>query len=189
MYTTLCTYTIGGDEQAVLLRIGDKIVNRQKIHQTVDRILELRRDGLSQQEVAGQVGVDRTFVSRLETIGEIRKGGRVALIGFPIKNCQEIYAVARQEGVDFCLVLSEQERWDFVQTKSGVELFNTIMEIVGNVRKYDIVIIIGSNMRIKLIETMLDKAVIGVQIGESPIAEDKYVNPEDIRALIRQLRF
>jgi transcriptional regulator len=178
-----------GDEQAVLLRIGDKIVNRQKIHQTIDRILDLRRDGLSQQEVAGQIGVDRTFVSRLETIGEIRKGGRVALIGFPLKNCQEIYSVARQEGIDFCLVLSEQERWDFVQTKSGIELFNTIMEIIGNVRKYDIVIIIGSNMRIKLIETMLDKAVIGVQIGESPIAEDKYVNPEEIRVLIRQLRF
>lgn len=173
----------------MLLRIGDKIVNRQKIHQTVDRILDLRRDGLSQQEVAGRLGVDRTFVSRLETIGEIRKGGRVALIGFPLQNCQEIYAVARQEGIDFCLVLSEQERWDFVQTKSGVELFNTIMEIVGTVRKYDIVIIIGSNMRIKLIETILDKVVIGVQIGESPIAEDKYVNPEDIRALIRQLRF
>jgi predicted XRE-type DNA-binding protein len=173
----------------VLLRIGDKIVNRQKIHHTIDRILELRRDGLSQQEVAGQVGVDRTFVSRLETIGEIRKGGRVALIGFPIKNCEEIYETARQEGIDFCLVLSEQERWDFVQTKSGVELFNTIMQIIADVRKHDIVIIIGSNMRIKLLETLLDKAVIGVQIGESPIAEDKYVNPEDICALIRQLRF
>lgn len=173
----------------MLLRIGDKIVNRQKIHHTIDRILELRRDGLSQQEVAGQVGVDRTFVSRLETIGEIRKGGRVALIGFPIKNCEEIYETARQEGIDFCLVLSEQERWDFVQTKSGVELFNTIMQIIADVRKHDIVIIIGSNMRIKLLETLLDKAVIGVQIGESPIAEDKYVNPEDICALIRQLRF
>lgn len=173
----------------MLLRIGDKIVNRQKIHHTIDRILELRRDGLSQQEVAGQVGVDRTFVSRLETIGEIRKGGRVALIGFPIKNCEEIYETARQEGIDFCLVLSEQERWDFVQTKSGIELFNTIMQIIADVRKHDIVIIIGSNMRIKLLETLLDKAVIGVQIGESPIAEDKYVNPEDICALIRQLRF
>jgi hypothetical protein len=178
-----------GDERAMLLRIGDKIVDRQKIHHTVDRILELRRDGLSQQEVAGQICVDRTFVSRLEAIGEIRKGGRVALIGFPIKNCQEIYTVARQEGVDFCLVLSNQERLDFVQTKSGVELFNTIMEIIANVHKYDIVIIIGSNMRIKLMETLLDKAVIGMQIGESPISEDKYVNPEDICALIRQLRF
>lgn len=173
----------------MLLRIGDKIINRQKIHHTVDRILELRRDGLSQQEVAGQVSVDRTFVSRLETIGEIRKGGRVAIIGFPIKNCEEIYTVARQEGIEYCLVLSEQERWDFVQTKSGIELFNTIMEITANVRKHDIVIIIGSNMRIKLMETLLDKSVIGVQIGESPIAEDKYVNPEDICALVKQLRF
>lgn len=173
----------------MLLRIGEKIINRQKIHHTIDRILELRRDGFSQQDVAGQIGVDRTFVSRLETIGEIRKGGRVALIGFPIKNCEEIYAVARQEGIDFCFVLSEQERWDFVQTKSGVELFNTIMQIISDVRKHDIVIIIGSNMRIKLMETLLDKAVIGIQIGESPIEEDKYVSPEDIRALIRQLRF
>jgi len=173
----------------VLLRIGDKIVDRQKIHHTVDKVLELRRDGLSQQEVASRVGVDRTFVSRLETIGEIRKGGRVALIGFPIQNCQEIYTMARQEGVDFCLAMSNQERLDFLQTKSGVELFNTIMEIVSNVRKYDIVIIIGSNMRIKLMEALLDKAVIGVEIGESPISEDKYVNPEDICALIRQLGF
>ena len=171
----------------MLLRIGDKIVDRQKIHHTVDKVLELRRDGLSQQEVASRIGVDRTFVSRLETIGEIRKGGRVALIGFPIQNCQDIYTLARHEGVDFCLVMSNQERLDFVQTKSGVELFNTIMEIVSKVRQYDIVIIIGSNMRIKLMEALLDKAVIGVEIGESPISEDKYVKPEDICALIRQL--
>lgn len=188
MYTMLCTYT-KGDESAVLLRIGDKIVDRQKIHRTVDRVLELRRDGLSQQEVAGKIGVDRTFVSRLETLGEVRKGGRVALIGFPIQNCQEIYTMARQEGIDYCLVMSNRERLDFVQAKSGVELFNTIMEIISNVRKYDIVIIVGSNMRIKLVEALLDKTVIGVEIGESPISEDKYVDPEDICALIRQLGF
>lgn len=173
----------------MLLRIGDKIVDRQKIHHTVDKVLELRREGLSQQEVASRVGVDRTFVSRLETIGEIRKGGRVALIGFPIQNCQELYAMARVEGIDYCFVMSNQERLDFLQTKSGVELFNAIMEIISNVRKYDIVIIIGSNMRIKLMEALLDKAVIGVEIGESPISEDKYVNPEEICALIKQLEF
>nr|WP_126308342.1 helix-turn-helix transcriptional regulator [Methylomusa anaerophila] len=172
-----------------VLRIGEKIVNRQKIHQTIDSILEMRCNGLSQIEVAQQIGVDRTFISRLETLGEIRKGGRIAIIGFPIKNCDEIYAVARQEGIDFCLVLSEQERWDFVQTKSGIELFNTIVDMCANVRKHDIVIIIGSNMRIKLIEALIDKPVISVQIGESPIEEDKYVDPEDIRNLVRQLRF
>jgi transcriptional regulator with XRE-family HTH domain len=173
----------------MLRRVGDKIINPQKIHKAIDDVLEMRGRGLSQQEVANRIGIDRTVISRLETLGEIRKGGRIALIGFPVKNCAELTAMARQEGVDYCLLLTERERWDFVESKSGVELFNTIMEIIGILRSYDIVIIIGSNMRIKLIEALLDKEVIGVQIGESPLNEDKYVKSESIRAIIRQLHF
>ncbi len=173
----------------MLRRVGDKIINPQKIHKAIDDVLELRGRGLSQQEVANRVGIDRTVVARLETLGEVRKGGRIALIGFPVKNCDELAAMARQEGVDYCLLLTEKERWDFVESKSGVELFNTIMEIIGILRSYDIVIIVGSNMRIKLIEALLDKEVIGVQIGESPLNEDKYVKPDSIRAIIQQLHF
>ncbi|MCX7780953.1 MAG: helix-turn-helix domain-containing protein [Negativicutes bacterium] len=173
----------------MLLRIGDKIVNRQKVHQTIDAMLDMRSAGMSQQEVAGKYGVDRTAISRIESLGEIRKGGLIALVGFPIKNCEELANMARQEGVDYCLLLSEKERWNFVQEKSGIELFNQIMEIIAKLRTYDIVIFLGSNMRIRLLETLLDKDVIGVQIGESPIADDKYVNPEDIRTIIRQLKF
>ena len=173
----------------MLRRIGDKIINPQKIHKVIDEVLEMRVRGLSQQEIANRVGIDRTVISRLETLGEVRKGGRIALIGFPIKNCDELAAMARQEGVDYCLLLSEKERWDFVESKSGLELFNTIMEIIGTLRSYDLVIIICCNMRIKLIEALLDKDVIGVQLGESPINEDKYVKPESIRAIIRQLHF
>lgn len=173
----------------MLLRIGEKIVNRQKIQQTVDAILELRTQGFSQQEVANRLNVDRTFVSRLETVGEVRKGGQVALVGFPVQNCAEITRVAAQEGIDFTLLLSEEQRWGFVQSKSGVELFNEIMQIIAQLRKYDVVIMIGSNMRIKLMEALLDKEVIGVEIGASPIADDRYVDPEQIRSIIRQLRF
>ncbi len=173
----------------MLRRVGDKIINPQKIHKAIDDVLELRGRGLSQQEVANRVGIDRTVVSRLETLGEVRKGGRIALIGFPVKNCDELAAMARQEGVDYCLLLTEKERWDFLESKSGIELFNTIMEIIGILRSYDIVIIVGSNMRIKLIEALLDKEVIGVQIGESPLNEDKYVQPDSIRAIIQQLHF
>lgn len=171
----------------MLLRIGEKIINRQKIHQIIDEMLDLRSQGLSQKEVAHRVGMDRTVISKLETVGEVRKGGRVALVGFPIKNCDELRFMAKQEGIDYSLLMSEQERWDFVQKKTGVDFFNSIMEIVATLRNYDVVIILGSNMRVKLMETLLDKEVIGVQIGESPIAEDKYVDPESIRAIVRQL--
>ncbi len=171
----------------MLTHIGDKIINRQKLHQAVDEILDLRSRGLSQQDVAKQFGVDRTLVSRLETLGEVRKGGTVAIIGFPVKNRDELKNMARQEGVDYCFLLSEKERWDYVESKSGVELFNNIMEIISALRKYDVVILLGSNMRIKLMETLLDKEIIGVEIGESPIAEDKYVDPESIRKIIKQM--
>lgn len=172
----------------MLLRIGEKIVNRQKIHQTIDAVLEMRSKGFSQQEAANRVGLDRTVISKLETMGEVRKGGLVALVGFPIKNCEELRQMARQEGIDFSLLLSEQERWGFLQGKTGVELFNSIMEIVATLRKYDIVIVLCSNMRIKLMEALLDKEVIGVEIGESPIADDKFVDPETVREIIHQLR-
>ncbi len=171
----------------MLLRIGEKIINRQKVHQIIDEMLDMRSQGLSQQEVANRVGVDRTVISKLETVGEVRKGGRVALVGFPIENCEELRSMAKQEGVDYSLLMSEQERWDFVQKKTGVDFFNAIMEIIATLRMYDIVIILGSNMRIKLIETLLDKEVIGIQIGASPIAEDKYVDPSSIRDIVRQL--
>lgn len=172
----------------MLLRIGDKLINRHKIYRTVDHILSLRCQGLSQQEVAKKVGIDRTVISRLENMGEIRKGKSIALIGFPIRNCEELEQIAHQEGIDYCLLLTETERWQFVQEKSGVELFNAIMGIISQIRSHDTVIILGSNMRIKLIETMLDKEVIGIEIGESPIAEDQYVEPEIIRDIMRKIR-
>lgn len=172
----------------MLLRIGEKIVNKQKIHQTIDAVLEMRSKGFSQQEAANRAGLDRTVISKLETMGEVRKGGLVALVGFPIKNCEELGQMARQEGIDFSLLMSEQERWGFLQNRTGVELFNNIMEIVSTLRKYDIVIMLCSNMRIKLMEALLDKEVIGVEIGESPIADDKYVDPETVRKIIHQLR-
>ncbi len=171
----------------MLLRIGEKIINRQKINQIIDEMFNLRSQGFSQQEVANRVGIDRTVISKLETLGEVRKGGKVALVGFPIENCEELRLMARQEGIDYSLLLSEQERWDFVQKKSGIGLFNTIMEIIATLRNYDIVIILGSNLRIKLMETLLDKEVIGIQIGESPIADNKYVDPERIKGIVQQL--
>jgi len=74
----------------MLLRIGEKIINRQKINQIIDEMLNLRSQGFSQQEVANRVGIDRTVISKLETLGEVRKGGRVALVGFPIENREEL---------------------------------------------------------------------------------------------------
>ncbi len=172
----------------MLIRIGDKIIHKQKVFDTIERMFTMRQQGVSQQETANQLGIDRTVVSRLETLGEIRKGGQIALVGFPVRNREELATAAQEEGVEFIFLLTENERWQFVQEKSGAQLFNEIMQIIARLRTYDIVIFIGSNMRIKLVEALLDKEVIGIQIGESPIAEDKYFNPMDLRSIIRHIR-
>ncbi|MBC7325047.1 MAG: helix-turn-helix domain-containing protein, partial [Moorella sp. (in: Bacteria)] len=98
-----------------LIRIGDKLISRRKVNTVLDRIFALRRQGFSQQETARQVGVDRSFVSRLETLGEVRRGRRLAVVGFPVANKTEVENMLRQEGVEYILLLTDAERWDFVR--------------------------------------------------------------------------
>jgi len=167
-----------------IIRIGNKLVSIEKIYRVIDRILQLRAQGCSQQEAGKRLNIDRTFISRLESLGEVRKGKRIAVIGFPVKNKAELEEALSAKGVEYILLLTNKERWQFVQRSNGLELFNTVMRIITELRGYDIVIIIGSNYRIKLCEALLDKEVIGVEIGKSPIEEDKYVPAHEIEKLV-----
>ncbi|MBO8169755.1 MAG: helix-turn-helix domain-containing protein [Thermoanaerobacteraceae bacterium] len=170
-----------------ILRIGDKVISQKKIERTLDRIFELRAAGLSQAETAKRLGLDRSFISRLEGIGEIRKGRRIAVIGFPIKNKKEIETVLNKQGVDFCLLFTEKERWDFIN-QNGLVIFNYVMELITRLKEYDLVVVLGSNYRIDLVSTVLGQEVVGVEIGKSPIEEDIYISPEKISRLIKSLK-
>jgi len=124
----------------------------------------------------------------LESLGEVRKGNRIAVVGFPIKNKEEILDLLHREGVEFTLIMTEEERWDFVKKINGVELLNTLMKLIAEARSFDVVVVIGSNQRIKIIEAILDKEVVGLEIGESPIEEDKYVEPSQVSGLLYMIR-
>jgi hypothetical protein len=171
-----------------LIRLGEKIISRRKLDSIISEIFSLRAKGLPQTEVASRLGVDRTLVCRLESLGEIRKGRRLAVVGFPVLNKDELQKALEREGVDFIFLLSENERWEFIRQKSGIDLFNSIMEMIAKAHSYDHVIVIGSNKRIKIFEAALDKEVVGFEIGESPIREDKYVETGKIIELIRAIK-
>ncbi len=170
-----------------LIRIGDKLLSRKKAIQVIDAILDLRSQGYSQQEVARRLNLDRPFVSHLEKVAEVRKGTRVAVIGFPVSNKEELAVMLEQEGVDYWLLMNDEERWAFARNMNGLDFFNKLMEMVALVRTHDVVVFIGSNYRIRLVEALLDREVVGVELGESPIKGDKYVDPEKLRELIRSL--
>lgn len=171
-----------------LIRIGDKVINRERIFHVVTRMLELRASGLSQQEVAEQLDIDRTLISRLETIGEVRKGKKIALVGFPVENGPELVEIAQSEGLDFILIMSEEERLHFARSQNGADLLNQVMALIARARECDAVIFIGSDQRLKMVEALVGPHVIGLEIGLSPLHEDKHVDPVAIRDLIRSLK-
>lgn len=170
-----------------VIRIGNKLISMEKINRLIDRVLQLRVEGYSQTEVANRLNIDRTFISRLEKIGEIRKGKRIAVIGFPIHNKEELEAMLLEEGVEFIFLMNDEERWKFVQGTNGVDLLNKIMEMITELRTFDVVVAIASNYRINLCQTLLEKEVVGVEIGKSPIEEDKYVSVDEIREIIKYI--
>lgn len=170
-----------------IVRVGQKFISRQKIDSFVDEILEMRGQGFSQLETARRLGIDRAFISRLEKLGEIRKGKAIGVVGFPVKNKEEVEALLQQEGVDFWLIMTDRERWDFIRNKSGLELFDEVMSIMSTLSSLDAVIVIGSDYRIDLARRLFRGEVLGIQLGESPLKSDVEVDVANLRAVLRLL--
>ena len=170
------------------VRIGDKVISLIKITNKVKEILKLRMLGLSQQEVAEKLGVERTFISRLEGMGEIRKGQSIAAIGFPIKNKTEVEEVLKNYGVEYFILMSEEERTSFVNDCSGVQLSEKIMELINKFRSFDSVVVMGSDYRNRIARELLDNKAIEIDIGKSPIKEDVNVNLNILIDILKTLK-
>ncbi len=171
-----------------LVRIGEKVISIPRINNKINEILQYRMLGMSQQEAADKLGVERTFISRLEGLGEIRKGQSIAAIGFPIKNKTEVENVLRAFGVEYFFLMSEAERTDYVNNCSGAQLTNRIIELVNKLRNFDIVIVMASDYRNRLARNLLDNKVIEIDIGKSPIKEDVNVNLDNLTDILKTLK-
>ncbi|MFW6149080.1 MAG: helix-turn-helix domain-containing protein [Atribacterota bacterium] len=171
-----------------LIRIGEKVLSWEKINREIAKILRLRTGGLTQGEVARKLGIERTFVSRMESLGEIRRGKKVALVGFPIKNKEKLLLLAKEVGVDFTLLLTQKERFEFIENKTKSDLFNQIISIITRLIDFDLIVFLGSDKRVEVAEKLFSIQVIGVVIGESPITEDKYVDPEMILEILKEVK-
>lgn len=170
-----------------LKRIGDKLISRDRIVRVVDEILELRQAGLSQQEVAHRLGTDRSFVSRLEGLGEIRKGASIALVGFPVANKEELLEVARDKGVDFTFLLDDNERWTFLEGKSGLELFSEVVSLMERVQAHAVVIVLGHNRPARIMAALAEKQAVVYHLPQVE-GTDGYFDPEALADLVDRLR-
>ena len=171
-----------------LIRVGEKVISEERLGKEISKILKLRTEGLTQEEVARKLGVERTFVSRLESLGEIRKGEKVALLGFPIKNKEEIISLSKKYGLDYALIFTEKERNDFIKSRDKNRLFNDTLDIITHLLDFDVIIFLGSDKRVDFAEKLFHIQVIGIEIGKSPIREDRYVYPEVIENVLKEVK-
>ena len=152
-------------------RIGDKVVSQNKLFDAVTAILEDRESGATQEEVARSHQVQRSFVSFLETLGEVRRGDRVALVGFPVANTTEVKALAEKHALDFVLVLSQEER-ESIESGDATKVFNMLLETIAALRDYDTLVLLASDWRISTMEKILGTEVVGMPLGASPLRTD-----------------
>lgn len=169
--------------------MGDKLISLDRLAGVVEDMLRFRAHGSSQTDVAKKFHVDRSFVSRLETLGEVRKGRSIALIGFPIANTGAVQSLSKALGIDYCWVMTDRERRDFAEQLTGVELVNEIMRVAAELRTYDVVILLASNARVRLMEALLDAStVIPMILGETPLVDDVEVNTDQLLQLINAIK-
>jgi hypothetical protein len=164
-------------------RIGDKVVSRQKVFDLVSEVLEARESGATQEEAARANDVQRTFVSFLESVGEIRRGKRVAIVGFPVANCDEVRAVADRHGVEFCLLFSQAER-EGLEAEPADRMFNLVLETLAKLRDFDVVLLLASDRRVPAAERILGNEVIPISLGPSPLRRDVVVDVTELDALL-----
>jgi hypothetical protein len=166
-----------------LYRIGDKVVSREKLIDAIGEILADREGGATQEEAARTHGVQRSFISFLESLGEVRRGPRIALVAFPVANAQEVTALAEEMAVDFVLVFSQEQR-ESIESGSATDAFNRLLETLATLRDHDVIILMASDWRVELIERILGREVVGVELGQTPLREDVTVDLDDLRALL-----
>lgn len=168
-----------------LIRVGEKVLSLDKLEKTVKRILQLRASGSTQTEVAERLGIDRSFISHLEGLGELRKGRRVALVAFPVRDTARVEELAHEAGVDFSIVLSQRERQGLFEGMSGSEVFNAVIDTLAELFEYDVIVVAASDLRIQQAERIFgSERVIGFSLGPSPITEDADVDLALLRSLL-----
>jgi len=164
-------------------RIGDKIVSREKLVEQITGILRDRERGATQADAAKAHGVERSFVSWLETLGEVRRGRRVGLIAFPVANADEVRALAESHGVEFLLVMSQAER-EKLEGSPGDAVFNRVLDTLATLKDFDVLVLLASDWRVGTIEKILGREVVAVTLGPSPLRHDVVVDLSELDGIL-----
>ncbi|MCL2403172.1 MAG: transcriptional regulator [Coriobacteriia bacterium] len=166
-----------------MIRIGSKVISRDKLYGAIDQLLLDRSRGATQAEVAHAAGVSRSFVSNLESLGEVRHGARIALVAFPVANGDELRVLVEEFSLDFALIFSQDERSRAESGNTG-DMLNQLLDTLVELNNYSAVVVLASDWRVQTMKRLLDSDVIGIELGVSPLQSDVRVDIEHLREVL-----
>jgi len=145
-------------------RVGKKIISRERLFKMVSDIMSERERGATQEEAARSHGVQRSFISFLESLGEIRRGSRVVVAGFPVANWEDVCQVADSHGVESLALLSRE---DCVRMEAA-----------------PVVVLAAGEDRVAVIEKILGREVVGVRLIGSGSTCDGEVDLDELEQIL-----
>ncbi len=137
------------------IKIGDKVISVERARELIEKIFDLRSEGSTQEEVAQMLGVERTFISRLEGIGEIRRSKEIALVCSGVSDEQKTRATAEDLGVDFF----------YLNGKKNTAM-KDILWMLDRIKDIDYVVFLGHRDELALLEQVLDKKIAFIPLDK-----------------------
>ncbi len=141
--------------------IGDKVISLERANALVDRIFDLRSTGSTQAEVAKMLGIERSFISHLEGIGEVRKSKEIAFIGSGVVDSERVDGVARDLGFEHVFINAD-----------GMTRIEDALGVLTILKDIDFIIFLGPATEHRLLETVLDKKIIGIAPAKEEVLEE-----------------
>ncbi len=135
------------------IKIGDKVISLERANVLVSKIFDLRSNGSTQEEVAKLLGVERSFISHLEGLGEIRKSKEIALIGSGVAHPKKVETQARELGVDHVYL-----------NNNGMARIEDALQILAMLKDIDFIVFLGPVAEHRLLQVVLDKKIIGLPL-------------------------
>jgi len=133
------------------IRIGDKIISMDRASALIDKIFDMRSAGSTQEEVAKRLGIERSFISHLEGIGEVRKSKEIAFIGSGVSDPERVERMAGELGFEHVFINSD-----------GMARIEDALGILAVLRDIDYIVFLGPTAEHRLLEIVMDKKIIGI---------------------------
>jgi hypothetical protein len=74
-----------------------------------------------------------------------------------------------------------------VRDKQALDFFNQMLEVVTRLRGYDTLVLLTSERWYYLAEALLDIQIVFINLGPTPVQEDRRVEPPQFRGALEQV--